>query len=160
MLSITLLLLTLLTDLHTLCCAAWHTLSSIRIISLNWLKSMMNFGKYLFHFLVMCSCQCWENLTFSGSFCYYFLFLIYLSSCLSSKWFTYRSLKDAAGSWGCCVTEDGSILAQTVKMKSNYTFLLSVTQVPTALLFFNVSTDQILYNALIKHTNNVDFDSF
>lgn len=78
---------------------------------------------------------------------------------LSRQRFTYRSCKDTAGSPGCCVAEDGAILAQTVKMTSDYTFLRSVTQVPTALLFFDISTDRAILSALINHTNKSDFCS-
>lgn len=43
------------------------------------------------------------------------------------------------------------------RYKSNDTFLLSVIQVLTALLFCYVFRDQVLPNPLINHTHNIDF---
>lgn len=68
-----------------------------------------------------------------------------------------RELSRCIGLSGwCCVVEDVSILALTVKMTSNYAFLLSVTWALTALLLFNGSKLHGLSNGLISHSNQTD----
>lgn len=80
----------------------------------------------------------------------YMLFLkvsIHLVCCRRGEFLRQRvwsEVLQAAGGWRSCVTEDGSILAQSVQMTLDY---IHCTQALTALILFNASADQILSNS-------------